>query len=49
MAERPKQLSCYPDNELEQKIQDSVEEYDISVSQWLIEAARNKLQAEGKL
>jgi len=46
MAERPKQVSCYPSAELEEQIQDAADDLDISVSKWLVEAARQKLQSE---
>ena len=46
MAERPKQVSCYPSAELEEQIQQSADDKDISVSKWLLEAARQKLQGE---
>jgi len=49
MAPMPEQLACYPDSELAKQIQESADDKDISVSKWLIEAARNKLQAEGEL
>jgi len=46
MAERPEQLSCYPNGELATQIQESADDKEISVSKWLIEASRNKLQSE---
>jgi len=47
MANMPDQLSCYPDDDLAQSIQESADNKDISVSKWLLEAARQKLQTEG--
>jgi hypothetical protein len=46
MAQMPEQLSCYPNDDLAASIQESADDKDISVSKWLLEAARQKLQTE---
>ena len=47
MADRPKQLACYPDPELVAQIESLAEERGVSVSKVLIESVRKEIQREG--